>query len=290
MLGWRGRGADARGGVARYHLPAWPGRRQTALNIVVCVKQVPDTTAKKELGPDFRINRGSLEAVINPFDEYAIEEALQLKERHGGEVTALTMGPASAEDTMRKVLAMGVDKGVLITDPALEGSDTWTTAYVLAQALRNLPYDVILTGMESTDARTGLVPAGLAEQLALPSLTYASRVNLQDGRATVNRQIAGGYEEIEAPLPALVSVVKGVNEPRYPSLKGIMAAKRKEIHRLSLADLEISPSEVGAAGSKTEVVAATPRGEKTAGQVVRPDSPEGAARVIADFLQQHKFI
>jgi len=260
------------------------------VNIVVCVKQVPETTAPKEFGPDNRINRAAHEAVVNPFDEYAIEAGLQLKEKHGGEVTILTMGPSGAQDTMRKALAMGADRGLLVSDPALEGSDTWTTAYVLAQALRREEYDLILTGMESTDARTGLVPAALAEQLGLPSLTYASSVEVEDGNVSVRRQVTGGYEEVRGPTPALVSVVKGVNEPRYPSLKGIMAAKRKEITVLDLAQLEIQPDEVGAAGAKTKVLDVTPRPEKQAGQVISPDSPEEAARIIADFLQVNKFI
>jgi electron transfer flavoprotein beta subunit len=265
-------------------------RGERRLNIVVCVKQVPDTTAKKDFDPDFTINRSQLEAVINPFDEYAIEEALRLKEALGGEVIVLTMGPASAEDTMRKALAMGADRGMLITDPALHGSDSWSTAYVLAAALRGVAWDLIVTGMESTDARTGLVPAALAEQLGAPSLTYASSVSVDGDTVTVNRQVSGGYQQVSAPLPALVSVVKGVNEPRYPSLKGIMAAKRKEIQKLDLAALEIEASQVGLGGSKTSILEATPRAEKAGGQVVKPNTPEEAARVIADFLQANKFI
>lgn len=260
------------------------------MNIVVCVKQVPETTAKKDLGPDSRINRGQLEGVINPFDEYAIEEALRLKESQGGEVTIVTMGLPSAEDTLRKALAMGADRGVLITDDALAGSDSWSTAVVLAAALKRLEYDLILTGMESTDARTGLVPAALAEKLDLPALTYASQVTVDGGSARVNRQISGGYQEVTASLPALVSVVKGVNEPRYPSLKGIMAAKRKEIQKLSVQDLGLDGGSVGLQGSKTQVLEATPRPEKVAGNVVKPNSAEEAARIIADFLAQSKFI
>lgn len=260
------------------------------MNIVVCVKQVPDTTEKKEFGPDFRINRAQLESVINPFDEYAIEEALRLRESHGGEVTILTMGLPSAQDTMRKALAMGADKGVLITDPSLAGTDCWGTAYVLAQALRQIPYDLVITGMESTDARTGMVPAGIAEHLDLPSLTYASKVEIRDGKACVNRQISGGYEEIEANLPVLVSVVKGVNEPRYPSLKGIMAAKRKEIQTLGLSELQVQAEKVGLGGSKTQVLGVEPRPEKQAGEVLRPESAEAAAAAIADFLAASKFI
>ncbi len=260
------------------------------MNIVVCMKQVPDTNEKKEFGPDFRLNRAQLDSVINPFDEYAIEEGLRLKETHGGEVTVLTMGPGNAEETMRKALAMGADKGILITDAALAGTDAWGTAYVLAQALRQTPYDIVLTGMESTDARTGLIPGALAEQLAVPLLTYASKVTVDNGSITVNRQIPGGYQEIEASLPAVVSVVKGVNEPRYPSLKGIMAAKRKEIKKLDLEALQLMPNQVGEQGAKTEVLAATPRAERITGEVIKPESAEEAARQIADWLARRKLI
>jgi electron transfer flavoprotein beta subunit len=260
------------------------------LNIVVCVKQVPDTTVKKELGRDFRLERAGVENVINPFDEYAIEEGLRLREAHGGEVTILSMGPASVEETIRKALAMGADRGILITDPALEGTDSWGTAYVLAMALRGLEFDLVLTGMESTDARTGLVPAALAEHLGLPALTYASRVEVNGADACVNRQISGGYEEVTATMPLLVSVVKGVNEPRYPSLKGIMAAKRKQIERRALGDLGLDPDAVGLTGAKTQVVQSIPRPERQTGRVVKPDSAEEAARLIADFLAERKFI
>ncbi|MBV9279235.1 MAG: electron transfer flavoprotein subunit beta/FixA family protein [Chloroflexi bacterium] len=261
------------------------------MNIVVCMKQVPDTTARKELDGSFRLNRAELDAVVNPFDEYAIEEALRLKEEQGGEVTIVTMGPPSAEDTMRKALAMGADRGVLVTDPALAGTDWFGTCAVLAAAIKRLSLDLVITGMESTDARTGLVPGGLAELLGLPLLTYASKVQIEDGTACINRQIPGGYQEVEARLPVLISVVKGANEPRYPSLKGIMAARRKEIQKLALADLGLSPDVgAGAANERAHVTAATPRPEKTPGQVVKPETAAEAARVIADFLQSRKFI
>jgi electron transfer flavoprotein beta subunit len=277
------------GNVSLRNCP-YSGRNGGLVNIVVCVKQVPDTTARKELGPHFLLNRGQLESVINPFDEYALEEALRLKEAQGGEVTVVTMGPASAEDTMRKALAMGADRGVLVTDEALTGTDWLGTCKVLAAAIKRQPYDIVLTGMESTDARSGLVPGGLAEYLGIPLVTYAAELSVQDGAMSINRQIAGGFQSVDARLPAVVSVVKGANEPRYPSLKGIMAAKRKEIQKLALADLSVAPEHVGLGGSRTPVTAAAPRPEKSAGEVIKPDSPEEAARTIADFLQEHKFI
>lgn len=260
------------------------------MNIVVCVKQVPDTTSKKELGPDYRLNRDAVDSVVNPFDEYAIEEALRLKEAHGGNVTVLTMGPASAEDMMRKTLAMGADRGVLVTDPALAGTDWSGTCVVLSAALRRIPYDLVLMGTESTDARSGLVPGGLSEALGIPLLTYVLKFEPMGDTIRVNRQITGGYQETEAPLPCVASVVKGANEPRYPSLKGIMAAKRKEIEQLSLDDLGIEPTSVGLQGARTVVTAADARAEKSAGEVIHPESPEEAARVIADFLQSRKYI
>jgi electron transfer flavoprotein beta subunit len=254
------------------------------------MKQVPDTTARKELGADFTLDRASVESVVNPFDEYAIEAALQLKERDGGEVIILTMGPTSAEDTVRKTLAMGADRAVLVTDPALHGTDWLGTCTVLAAALRTLQFDLVLTGTESTDARMGLVPAGLAEMLDAPLVTLVRDIATSGSGVTATRQISGGSEEVEATVPAVMSVVKGANEPRYPSLKGIMAAKRKEIAMLSLADLGIDAGEVGLGGARTSVTAATARADRQAGQVVKPDSPEAAATTIADFLQQHKFI
>ncbi|GAC1402441.1 MAG: electron transfer flavoprotein subunit beta/FixA family protein [Chloroflexota bacterium] len=260
------------------------------MDIVVCIKQVPDTTAKKDLDSDFLLNRAELESVINPFDEYALEEALRLRDSHGGEVTVVTMGPSSAEDTMRKALAMGADKGVLITDSALVGTDWLGTCAVLGAAIRGLPYDLILTGMESTDARSGLVPGGLAEHLGIPVVTYTARLEIRDKAVIVHRQIPGGVQIIEASMPAVISVVKGANEPRYPSLKGIMAAKRKEIKKTSLSDLGLEGSSVGLAGSKTPVLAAAPRPDKAAGEIITPETPEEAANKLADFLQASKFI
>jgi electron transfer flavoprotein beta subunit len=201
----------------------------------------------------------------------------------------LTMGPPSAEETMRKALAMGADRGVLVTDPALEGTDSWGTATVLAAAAKTLEFDIVLCGQESADARTGLLPGALAEALGVPLLSYAQKLDVDGGQATIQREITGGYQVVTADLPAVVMVVKAINEPRYPSLKGIMAAKRKEITKIGISDFGLPEDSVGLAGAKTEVISATPRPDKTAGQVVT-EPVDVAARLIADFLAESKVI
>jgi electron transfer flavoprotein beta subunit len=260
------------------------------VNIAVCIKQVPDTTAKRELLPDFRLNRAAVDKVINPFDEYAVEEALRLRDLHGGEVAVVSMGPASAEDAVRRALAMGADRAVLITDDRLQGTDWSGTCAVLAAALQRSPFDLVMTGTESTDARSGLVPGGLAELLGLPLVTYAMQVEIDDSSVRVQRQIPGGSAFVNTQLPCLVSIVKGANDPRYPSLKGIMAAKRKEIAKPTLEELGVNPGDVGLAGARTAVTAAQERAPRQPGEVQRPEDAETAARVIADFLQSHRFI
>lgn len=260
------------------------------MNIVVCVKRVPDTAAEKTLDPgDFTLDRENVEAIVNPVDEYGVEEALKLKELHGGQVTVLTMGPAGAEkDAVRKALAMGADKGVMVTDDALHGSDAMATAYTLALAIAQQEFDLVIMGSEATDSRNSLVPQAVAQTLALPGLTYAKKVEVTDGTVRIEREVEGGYDVIEAPLPAIVSVVKGINEPRYATLKGIMGARSKPVETLSAEDVGVEASEVGVAGSKTEVISAQARPPKQQGEVVT-DEGDGAAK-LADFLQTNKFI
>jgi electron transfer flavoprotein beta subunit len=260
------------------------------VNIVVCVKRVPDTAAEKKLDPqDFTLDRDSVEAIINPVDEYAVEEALKLREAQGGEVTVLTMGPDGAEkDAVRKALALGADRGVLVKDDRLHGSDAIATARTLAAALAKLEFDLVIMGSESTDARTSLVPQALAQLLGLPGLTNVKHLEVADGTATVQREEEGGYAVVQCALPALVSVVKGINEPRYPSLKGIMSAKSKPVDVLSADDAGVDASQVGLEGSGTRVLSATARPPKEKGVIVVDDGD--AAAKLADFLQQHKFI
>ncbi|HYH27487.1 MAG TPA: electron transfer flavoprotein subunit beta/FixA family protein [Actinomycetota bacterium] len=260
------------------------------MNIVVCVKRVPDTAADKKLDPnDFTLDRESVEAVMNPVDEYGVEEALKLRDAQGGEVTVLTMGPEPADkEAVRKALALGADKGVLVTDDRLHGSDALATAYVLALALAQVEFDLVLLGSESTDARTSLVPQALGQFMGMTALTDVKKLEVADGKVTVQREEEGGYSVIEAELPAIVSVVKGINEPRYATLKGIMGAKQKPVETMSGDDLGIDDELVGLTGSKTEVIEATPRPPKEQGEMVKDDG-DGHMQ-LAEFLQKNKFI
>jgi electron transfer flavoprotein beta subunit len=259
------------------------------MNIVVLMKQVPDTSVERKLNSaDKTLDRDSVDAVINEIDEYAIEEGLLLKEAHGGEVTILTMGPDRATESIRKALSMGADKGVHVVDDALHGSCAITTAKVLAKALGTLEYDVVIAGSEATDSRLSVVPALLAEALGAPQLTGARKVEVDGSTITIERATDSGYDKIQASGPAVVSVVEKINEPRYPSFKGIMAAKSKPVQQLSLADLGISADEVGLAAATTTVESFEVAPPRAAGTIVKDEGNGGSA--IADFLASKKLI
>ena len=263
------------------------------MKIVVTVKQVPDTNAEKSFDPATkRLNRSRIDNVLNPFDEYAIEEALRLKESVGGDstVTILTMAPQSGVDIVRKALGMGADNAAMLSDPAVGGSDTMATAYLLAQALKQIGFDLILSGTQSTDAINSIVPAAVAEHLGIPCLTYARKVSLHDGSIEVQRDTESGYWRVLAPLPALVSVSKGINEPRYPTLKGIMGAKKKEIKALTLAELGADSARIGDNGSKTTVDGYTAVGTRSKGTVIQTDDAHEGAQKIVEFLISKKLI
>ena len=263
------------------------------MKIVVTVKQVPDTSAEKTFDQSTkRLNRTTIENVLNPFDEYAIEEALKLKEQLGGDstVTILTMAPESGREVVRKALAMGADDAAMLSAPEVGGSDTMATAYVLATALKKIGFDLVLTGTQSTDAINSVVPAAIAEHLGVPCLTYARKVAVKDGRVEIQRETESGYLRVDAPLPALVSVTKSANEPRYASLKGIMGAKKKEIKPLTLADIGADPAKLGDAGAKTVVEAFAPVGARAKGTVIQSSDGADAARQIMDFLISKKVI
>ena len=258
------------------------------MNIVVCVKQVPDTESERTLRPDGTVDRASAEGVINEIDEYAIEEGLRIAEAHGGEVTILTMGPQKAAESIRKALSMGADKAVHLLDDALAGSDALATSYALSQVLKQTGFDLVICGAESTDARTGLVAAMLAERLGVPQLTLAGKVDIDGQAVTIRRVSDEGYEVVTGSLPAVVSVVEKINEPRYPSFKGIMAAKKKPVQTLSLADAGIDPALVGLGNAATQVADFAARPPRQAGVVVK-DEGDGGAKVAA-FVAERKFI
>jgi electron transfer flavoprotein beta subunit len=260
-----------------------------SLNIVVCVKQVPDTAVERTLREGAgTLEREKLDGLINELDEYAIEEGLKIAEAHGGEVTILSVGPEKAAESIRKALSMGAGRAVHVTDEAVAGSDALGTSLVLAQALRQTGFDLVIFGSESTDARTGVVPAMVAERLGVPQLTLAGKVEVDGAGVTVRRVSDEGVDTVTGPLPAVVSVVEKINEPRYPSFKGIMAAKKKPVQRLSLADVGVDAGRVGLAGAATAVADFAARPPRAAGEIVA-DEGDGGARAAA-FLAGRKFI
>ncbi|HEX6127572.1 MAG TPA: electron transfer flavoprotein subunit beta/FixA family protein [Candidatus Limnocylindria bacterium] len=260
------------------------------MKIVVCIKQVPATTAEKRYTADLRLDRASAESVINPLDEYAIEQALRLAESGAVESVAyLSMGPESAAEALRRALAMGGDEAYLVTDDALAGADEWATATVLAAALDKLAPDVALMGMASDDARGSLVPGAVAAKRGLPLLSYGAELTLADGSARIRRLSATGYDVIEAPLPVVATVTDQVGEPRYASLKGIMAAKRKPLETWSLVDLGVDPGTLRG-GALTRVVEARPPEAKPPTERVENVSADEAAAKIADWLAARKLI
>ena len=262
------------------------------MHIVVLVKPVPDTASSGErLGPDGRLDRAAVPAVVNANDEYALEAALKLVEAHGGEVTIVSMAPAGATDTMRKALAMGATRGVLVTDDALAGADHVATVKVLAAGLAGLEYDLVLAGADTSDGQGGVVGAGVAVLTGLPYLSYASKIEPDpDARQVRVRRISPtGYDVLEAALPALVVCTQALGEPRYPSLKGIMAARSKEIVTKSLADLGIEAGSVGGAVATTALVGSKAPPPRAATRVVR-EAPDAAAREIVAFLAERRII
>jgi electron transfer flavoprotein beta subunit len=260
------------------------------MNIVVLVKQVPDTWSERKLtDADHTLDRESADAVLDEINERAVEEALQLQEAHGGEVTVIAMGPDRATDAIRKALSMGADKAIHVSDEALHGSDVLATAKVLAKAIGTVEnVDLVIAGNEATDGRAGAVPAILAELLGLPQVTQLRKVTVEGTTIKGERETDEGVAFLEASLPAVVSVTEKINEPRYPSFKGIMAAKKKPVSTLTVADLGIDASEVGLSGAYTQVLEAAPKPPRSAGQRVE-DGGDGGSK-IAEFLVGQKLI
>jgi electron transfer flavoprotein beta subunit len=259
------------------------------MNIVVCVKQVPDTEVERSLQPgDNTVDRASVDGVINYLDEFAIEEGLKIAEAQGGEVTILSMGPQKAADSIRKALSMGAHKAVHVIDDALAGSDAVETSLALSAALQAVGFDLVVFGSESTDARTGVVPAMVAERLGVPQLTLAGKVDVNGSEVTIRRVTDEGYEVVTGSLPAVVSVVEKINEPRYPTFKGIMAAKKKPVQTLTLADLSLEAGAVGLGSAASWVEDFAARPPRAAGVVVK-DEGDGGSKAAA-FLAERKFI
>jgi electron transfer flavoprotein beta subunit len=260
------------------------------VKIVVCIKQVPATGADKRYTDDLRLDRTGVEAIINPLDEYAIEQALRLVDDGKAEsVTYLSMGPDQASEALRRALAMGGDDAVLVTDGALAGADEWTTAKVLAAALDKLAPDVALMGMASDDARGSLVPGAVAAMRDVPLLSYGSELALADGEARVRRLSATGYDWVSAPLPVVATVTDQVGEPRYASLKGIMAAKRKPMETWALADLGLSADDLHGAALTKVTDARPPEAKPPTERIENLPAPEAAVK-IADWLAARKLI
>lgn len=258
------------------------------MNVVVCVKQIPDPNTPGRLDPATRrLVRQGVDLVLDPGDEHAVEAGLQIAETQGGEATVVSMGPPSAMDAIRKALSMGAAKGVLVSDPRLENSDALGTARVLAAVIRQRPFDIVICGTESTDGSSGAVPGQLAELLNVPLLSFAKQLVVEAGKAVVHRQTDEGYDLVEAPLPAVVTVTGGINEPRYPSLRGIMQSRSKEVAQLGIDDLGLDGS-VGAAAITQEVTALAQAEARKAGQVIEDKGQ--AAGQIADFLAGLKVI
>lgn len=255
------------------------------MRIAVCVKQVPDSYAEKRM-TDGRVDRGANDRVLNDLDEYAVETALLLAAEHGANVTVVSVGPTEAAEAIRRALAMGSNDAIHVTDPAIAGSDAPATARVLAAALRDRGFDLILFGMESTDAKMGVVPSMVANLLELPLLSFAERVAVADGSVSITRRTEAGLRDLSADMPVAVAVVERIHEPRYPSFKGIMAARKAPLEVLSLSDLGLDATAVGDAGSTTEVLGATLRPPRTRGTLVT----ENGATALADYLKTQKLV
>ncbi|NED91249.1 electron transfer flavoprotein subunit beta/FixA family protein [Streptomyces sp. SID11233] len=260
-----------------------------SLRIVVCVKYVPDATGDRHFADDLTLDREDVDGLLSELDEYAVEQALQIADGvDGAEVTVLTVGPEDAKDALRKALSMGADKAVHVEDDDLHGTDVIGTSLVLAKAVEKTGYDLVISGMASTDGTMGVVPALLAERLGVPQVTLLSEVSVEGGVVRGRRDGDTASERLEASLPAVVSVTDQSGEARYPSFKGIMAAKKKPVESLDLDDLGIEAGEVGLGGSWTVVDSAAARPARTAGTIVKDEGEGGKA--LAGFLAGQKFI
>ncbi len=259
------------------------------MNIVVCVKQVPDTEAPIRIRADGRgVEEGGLNFVVNYYDEHGVEEALRIKERLGGTVTLISAGPARAAEALRGGLAMGADQAIHIQDPALEGADHLSLARVLASAIASVPHDLVLCGKLATDDNAAIVGPAIAELLNLPQATAVTKLELGEGAATAHREVEGAVEVLHVPLPAVVTVERGINEPRYPSLPGIMKAKRTPITVKTLADLGLDAGSAGA--TRIELLSLAPPPKRQAGRVLQGEPADVVKELVRLLHEEAKVL
>jgi electron transfer flavoprotein beta subunit len=262
------------------------------MNIVACVKQVPSSEARIQVAADGRsIDRTSVELVLNPYDEYAIEEGLRTREKFGGSVTALSVGPQKAEEALRTCLALGADRALIVKDDSLQGGDVYGVARILAEAIRPLNMDLILCGKSSIDLENHGVGVALAELLGFPHVSVVSKLEwLDDRRIKAEREIEGAVEIVEISLPAVITANKGLNEPRYPSLPGIMKAKKKPIEEITPSQLGIDPGQVGPTGSKVETVSLEPPPMRAEGKKFTGEPRESVLAVLKALREDQKLL
>jgi len=253
------------------------------MNIIVCIKQVPETTEVKINPETNTLIREGVKSIINPFDMYAIEEGVRLKEKFGGKVRVITMGPPQAGAALREAISLGVDEGILVCDRAFAGSDTWATSYTLSAAIKKIAdFDLIICGKQASDGDTAQVGPGIATHLDIPQVTYVKKIEeVKDRSMRVERMMEEGFEIIETPMPVLLTVVKEINEPRLPSLKGMMRAKSAKIILVTQKDLDLDIQKIGLCGSPTQVVKIFTPPQRAGGQILSGEIPEIADQLVS---------
>jgi len=255
---------------------------ENVMNIIVCIKQVPETTEVRINPETNTLIREGVKSIINPFDMYAIEEGVRLKEKFGGKVTAITMGPPQADAALREAISLGADDGILVCDRAFAGSDTWATSYVLSGAIKKIAvFDLVICGKQASDGDTAQVGPGISAHLNIPQVTYVKKIEeIKDNLMRVERMMEEGFEIIEIPMPALLTVVKEINEPRLPSLRGMMKAKSAKITLWTQKELGLDPQQIGLCGSPTQVVKIFTPPQRAGGQMLAGEVPEIAAKLV----------
>ena len=259
------------------------------MKIVVCIKQVPDTKGGVQFNPDGTLNRAAMLTIMNPDDKAGLEAALRIKDKFGAEVTALTMGLPKAEEVLREAMAMGADNGILVTDRVLGGADTWATSSTIAGALRNIDYDIIITGRQAIDGDTAQVGPQIAEHLGIPVISYAEDIKVDGDSVVVKRQFDDRYHMLKAKMPVLITALSELNDPRYMTPGGIFDAYKKDITVWGRADLkDVDNSDIGLSGSPTKIAKASDKVRKGAGEKVALDTPqESADYIIAKLEEKH---